>query len=475
MQRVLGVAIGIAVVCLLLSIIASHLQEVWSTLSARRAASLEEAIINMFGNEDLAKKFFDHPLIQTISFSVPRSWWRRKAPQEPRPTYISSVLFSRVLFATLAEYHNVTGGVTLPELIRRLPPSDLQKRLQAVVVGAGDNAQACALAIELWYDGTMDRINGFYKRNTQWTLLTLGVILAVICNANLFTITEKLWTSDDARAALNARAQMYACKEGANCPYPSYTVAETEMSNQLETYLPVGYHGKGLRAYWGSVWNGVRARRQQWKGSDPRWHSWPAPLGDWLYHLAGWGLTGIAVSLGAPFWFDAVNKLINIRLAGEKPPRAMAPLAIVTPPLPPPDSTVVNVIAPQANAPPVDITPPQPPPDPGDGGDSGGGNPGGGSPGGGNPGAGTTVQAQPDFQAQPDPSASNAGVPSPDESIPAEPVQPAPALADSPAADAASSSAAASTQPRSAMLSRLDHLIRGASAGRPGIHSRTRH
>jgi hypothetical protein len=353
MERVLGVAIGIAVVCLLLSIIASHVQEVWATYSARRALVLEEAIVKMLGNDRLAKEFFSHPLIQTISFSVPRSWWRRKAPQQPRPTYIASALFSRVLFATLAEEQG-KDGVSLPQLIRNLPPSDLQRRLQAIVVGAGNDAQACALAIEQWYDGTMDRINGFYKKNTQWMLLTLGIILAVICNANLFTITEKLWTSEDARAALNATAQMYSCKDGAKCN-SDYNQARSQIADQLENYLPLGYHGAGLRAYWGGIGSGIAARGREWKRSDSHWHAWPEPLGDWLYHLAGWGLTGIAVSLGAPFWFDAVNKLINIRLAGDKPPRA-SPAAIGSSPLPPADAAVVNVVAPQMNAPVVNVT-----------------------------------------------------------------------------------------------------------------------
>jgi len=43
MDKVLGVAIGIATVCLIFSIFASHLQEVWASFSARRASSLEIA------------------------------------------------------------------------------------------------------------------------------------------------------------------------------------------------------------------------------------------------------------------------------------------------------------------------------------------------------------------------------------------------------------------------------------------------
>ena len=31
------------------------------------------------------------------------------------------------------------------------------------------------------------------------------------------------------------------------------------------------------------------------------------------YHFLGWLLTALAVSMGAPFWFDLLNKFIVIR------------------------------------------------------------------------------------------------------------------------------------------------------------------
>jgi hypothetical protein len=45
--------------------------------------------------------------------------------------------------------------------------------------------------------------------------------------------------------------------------------------------------------------------------------------------LIGLGLSALAVSLGAPFWFDTLNKVINIRGAGTPPgePRRSAPRA----------------------------------------------------------------------------------------------------------------------------------------------------
>jgi hypothetical protein len=34
--------------------------------------------------------------------------------------------------------------------------------------------------------------------------------------------------------------------------------------------------------------------------------------------LFGWSLTIVAVSMGAPFWFDFLNKVMNVRNAGKK-------------------------------------------------------------------------------------------------------------------------------------------------------------
>jgi hypothetical protein len=46
-----------------------------------------------------------------------------------------------------------------------------------------------------------------------------------------------------------------------------------------------------------------------------------------VVELIGWLLTGVAISFGAPFWFDLLGQLINIRSAGPKPPRADAQAA----------------------------------------------------------------------------------------------------------------------------------------------------
>jgi hypothetical protein len=51
-----------------------------------------------------------------------------------------------------------------------------------------------------------------------------------------------------------------------------------------------------------------------WQGSlgDNTWK-------DWLERLLGWLLTVLALSMGAPFWFDLLNKFMNVRYTGKSP------------------------------------------------------------------------------------------------------------------------------------------------------------
>jgi hypothetical protein len=47
--------------------------------------------------------------------------------------------------------------------------------------------------------------------------------------------------------------------------------------------------------------------------SSLTWRAFPSSIGDWLLKIAGLFATGLAVSLGAPFWFDVLNKFMVVR------------------------------------------------------------------------------------------------------------------------------------------------------------------
>jgi hypothetical protein len=50
------------------------------------------------------------------------------------------------------------------------------------------------------------------------------------------------------------------------------------------------------------------------------------------FHLLGWLITALAATLGAPFWFDMLNKVIAIRGVGKSPEeRPKAPRQVPLP------------------------------------------------------------------------------------------------------------------------------------------------
>jgi hypothetical protein len=53
----------------------------------------------------------------------------------------------------------------------------------------------------------------------------------------------------------------------------------------------------------------------------------PVGVGSWLIKLLGLLITVLALSLGAPFWFDALTRLASLRQSGPKPkPTAPTPV-----------------------------------------------------------------------------------------------------------------------------------------------------
>jgi hypothetical protein len=88
-------------------------------------------------------------------------------------------------------------------------------------------------------------------------------------------------------------------------PAPGASVSADQLEKKIrETEeklrsLPMGWHC-GSASDYTAVWKCVSAQ-----------------LG-WL-SVVGWCVTAAALTLGAPFWFDTLSKVVNLRGAGPKP------------------------------------------------------------------------------------------------------------------------------------------------------------
>lgn len=306
-SEILEVAIGLILVFLLVSVICSAIREGIEAWLKTRASYLEHGIrtlLNDLKGEGLAKALYDHPLVNGLFFGPyePGNPGSRAAfSGRNLPSYIPSKNFAEALMDIAARGPNPTLGSSGPaagpitfESIRANIAVINNAPIQRAILSALDSAQGdlekAKKNLEAWYDSGMDRVSGWYKRSTQWVILAIGLVVAVGLNINAITIADFLYRNDAERAAIVKEAEGIVRAE----PPTDYNQAK-EALNKLS--LPIGWTAGG----------GAPHRKGE-LGYDEEsfWNGYAAPV-------LGWLIVAFAATMGAPFWFDLLNKFMVIR------------------------------------------------------------------------------------------------------------------------------------------------------------------
>jgi hypothetical protein len=327
MDRIFGVVVGLATMYLMLSILASHIQELLATKSQARTTLLRSAITSLLGSQILTTAFYDHPLIKGL---VPAPTGTSKPSKVVAPTYIPADIFRKVLLTILNQTYT-PQSTALKDIFAKMPDGNLRQSLMGITLDIADQ-QGIASAIENWYLSAMDRTIGLYKRQTQGSLLIVGFILAVIFNANTFHAAQVLWTTPSARDAAQTLAQQCiqnkvcvpkpdAPRSGTSAPAPGTTGDLKPLEDSINK-LPVGWSPESMDA-WKNAWKNWGNAKAADAHTAPPVPSRASQFGSdavtLLIVIAGWFFTSVAVSWGAPFWFDLLNQIVNLRIAGPKP------------------------------------------------------------------------------------------------------------------------------------------------------------
>lgn len=296
-STVLDLAIGLVFIFLLLAIICTTTNEWISGIFDLRAKTLEKAISQLLDDQKNASgktflaEFYSHPLI--AGMMAPG-----KDSSPGHPSYLSSRTFATTVMdlATAGKF----GSITFADLetgIKSLPDGDVKTALLALIQNAQGDLDKAKGAIEQWFDDTMRRASGWYKRHLQVVTVCTAIVLTVATDADTLRIGHLLWTSPTERALLVSQAQnrVTAASTQTQIEYPDKNKPLEPRQKLKPDEL------KTLQSILG------------WTGEQPR------DLSGWLSRAGGWLLSIIAISLGAPFWFDLLSKLMNVRSAGQKP------------------------------------------------------------------------------------------------------------------------------------------------------------
>jgi hypothetical protein len=311
---ILDVAIGLCFLFLLLGLICSTVNEMIAGWLKTRATFLERGVSRLLGNDAAIKaEILKHPMIASLG----------KDDGSGLPSYIPAARFATALLdvvsgkgSALTDVAAVRAGVEA-----KLNP-ELRTALTALLDASRDDAALLRKNMEQWFDDGMSRVSGWYKRNAQRNLLFLSIGVTLVMNADTLAVARTLWTNQALRAAVVAEAQVRAAKKPpeealpmVEYPDPNDATASEPRnlpSSPTEALSTEEQRLLGELTGWNSDWAKLSAA---WKAGN--WFS--TGLLIFLGHLAGWIITAVAVSLGAPFWFDTLNKFMNVR-AGGRPP-----------------------------------------------------------------------------------------------------------------------------------------------------------
>jgi hypothetical protein len=246
-----------------------------------------------------------------------------------------------------------------------------KQALTSLIDAAGSDVAKARENIESWFNTSMDRVSSWYKRRTQIVILIIGILVTVGMNVDTVTIVRSLSTDKSLRDSLVSAATEYA-KANAPAPSPSPGASPSPTPTPLPSpnptpeecgsdpasaacryatllaVLPECQNKSSLECKQEASMQMIPACRDKsardkpeckyelnkaqieslglpigWSSVDDPHRKWPGSnwfqangwVDQFLSHFPGWLLTALAISLGAPFWFDLLNKFIVIRSA----------------------------------------------------------------------------------------------------------------------------------------------------------------
>lgn len=355
MGAVIDIGIGLAFVFALTALVCSGLQEWLSASLNLRGRTLWEGVQSMLlanagklgGQADpghlLDQRLAGHPLVtgrvadRFGPLELARWLLGRRQPTadtgSAKPSYMDAATFATALADAIGaewkggsrRYDDFALAVAAMPDAADGSPGPLKTLLQKMVdESRGDPARLRA-AVEAWYDETMQRVTGWYKRRVQVLLVATGIVVAAGLNIDALFIAGNLASNAALRSSLAEQA-----------------VAATADYNQL---APAA--ASAASSPTDALWQQAAERgKQNAEAAQQRLQALNLPIGwagagrplnvwtDWVLLVLGWLLTGLAASFGAPFWFELIGRLAPLRAAGKKPPPAAdaaVPPAATTP------------------------------------------------------------------------------------------------------------------------------------------------
>lgn len=225
-------------------------------------------------------------------------------------------------------------GVDASAILKTI--SELERSLQQTEAELEAAWQKALTNVENYFDDAMTRVSGWYKRRVQGYLIIFALVVTVLLNADTLALATELSTNNALRAgvvtaaeqqvtdtltATNAVTNTVTAQATSGIAQPATPPTDTLTTTVATVNTSVSPAANAESP--AEAGQQLREKLDQLKalqnlGLPIGWQRWPQG-GEWIMKIIGLLITTIAVSFGAPFWFELLNKLVNLRMAGRNP------------------------------------------------------------------------------------------------------------------------------------------------------------
>jgi hypothetical protein len=307
----LEVLAGLLFTFLLLSLLGTTLNELIAAWRGWRGFYLEEALKRLL-------EFKDDPTVyeKFKNNAFYRQMMQHKAPLRvsQAPAWLSASNFSSILMNVLKGKGKTVENVE--DYLADLPEdSQLRQVLEQLKEEGHESLDAYKDRLQSWFDDVMWQASGWYKRHVQFVTLFVGLSIAGALNADSFQIYRHLTTNATARQELSVLAEKFV-QSNPVLPVPATTsdsLTLGEIKNQVGQFI----QGEDFKKTSNILGLG-------WKKEDLT-----VGFTDWVYRIFGWLVTAFAISLGAPFWFDILKKVVTISSSGTTASGSSSPQVVI--------------------------------------------------------------------------------------------------------------------------------------------------
>ena len=265
------------------------------------------------GYKCLVDRFYDHPVVKALGKEkIDENTGFTTVVREPG--YIPPRTFAMVALDVLFKERDPDWASKtqneLKGLIETVPNPETREALLTFWEAGARDVQSLGKDVEIWFNSTMDRLSGWYKRRAQRQSLIIGLVLAIGLNVDSVVVAETLWREPELRASVTAYVEQQSDKFAP--PEGEEVIPVDDIRGALASLeLPVGWTTYAPRTK-----DMVPATRPAETAGQNRVL---AVFAGWSLKGIGWLITALAVSQGAPFWFEVLNKVVNVRASGVVP------------------------------------------------------------------------------------------------------------------------------------------------------------